>query len=123
MAGYGRLSYLEREQEYPRSQEIAEACAFLGADGLRVPNARDSTQGNLIVFCEQPTVVDKRVVKNHGSVDLPAGWNSGTWCMPYPRSADPRRRRRIRQYFLVTAAHGPSCRLDLAAFLVLLLAK
>ena len=42
VAGYGRLSYLEREQEYPRSQEIAEACAFLGADGLRVPNARDS---------------------------------------------------------------------------------
>ena len=72
VAGYGRLSYLEREQEYPRSQEVAEACAFLGADGLRVPNARDSTQSNLIVFCEQPTVVDKRVVKNHGSVDLSA---------------------------------------------------
>ena len=72
VAGYGRLSYLEREQEYPRSQEVAEACAFLGADGLRVPNARDSTQSNLIVFCEQPTVVDKRVVKNHGPVDLSA---------------------------------------------------
>ena len=36
-----------------RSQEIAEACAFLGADGLRVPSARDSSQGNLVVFCEQ----------------------------------------------------------------------
>lgn len=73
MTGYGRLIYLEREQEYPRSQEVAEACAFLGPDGLRVPNARDSTQSNLIVFCEQPTVVDKRVVKNHGPVDLSAG--------------------------------------------------
>ena len=72
VAGYGRLSYLEREQEYPRSQEIAEACAFLGADGLRVPNARDSTQSNLIMFCEQPTVIEKRVVRNHGLVDLSA---------------------------------------------------
>ena len=67
-----RLSYLEREQEHPRPQEVAEACAFLGTDGLRAPNVRDSTQSNPIVFCEQPTVVDKRVVKNHGSVDLSA---------------------------------------------------
>ena len=72
VAGYGRLSYQEREQEHPRSQDVAEACAFLGADGLRAPNARDSTQSSLIVFCEQPTVVDKRVVKKHGPVDLSA---------------------------------------------------
>jgi len=72
VAGYGQLSYLEREREYPRSQEIAEACAFLGADGLRVPSARDATQGNLIVFCEQPTVVEKRLVRNHGPVDFSA---------------------------------------------------
>ncbi|MXW50595.1 MAG: RES family NAD+ phosphorylase [Gammaproteobacteria bacterium] len=72
VAGYGQLSYLERERECPRSQEIAEACAFLGADGLRVPSARDATQGNLIVFCEQPTVVEKRVVRNHGPVDFSA---------------------------------------------------
>ena len=72
VAGYGQLSYLEREREYPRSQEIAEACAFLGADGLRVPSARDATQGNLVVFCEQSTVVEKRVVRNHGPVDFAA---------------------------------------------------
>ena len=72
VAGYGQLSYVEREREYPRSQEIAEACGFLGADGLRVPSARDATQGNLIVFCEQPTVVEKRVVRNHGPVDFAA---------------------------------------------------
>ena len=35
----GRLSDVEREQEDPRPQEIAEACAFLCADGLRVPSA------------------------------------------------------------------------------------
>ena len=39
---YGRLSYRELQREYPRSQEIAEACAFLGADGLRVPSAREA---------------------------------------------------------------------------------
>ena len=73
VVGYGQLSYVEREREYPRSQEIAEACAFLGADGLRVPSARDATQGNLIVFREQPTVVEIRVVRNHGPVDFAAG--------------------------------------------------
>ena len=68
--GYGRLSYVEREREYPRSQEAAEACAFLGADGMRVPSARDVTQGNLIVFCEQPTGIEKRTVRSHGIVDF-----------------------------------------------------
>ena len=58
MEGYGRLSYLRRQQEYPRSQEVAEACAFLGADGLRVPSARDVNQCNLIVFCEQATEME-----------------------------------------------------------------
>ncbi len=68
--GYGRLSYVEREREYPRSQEVAEACAFLGADGLRAPSARDVTQGNVIVFCEQPTGIEKRIVRSHGLVDF-----------------------------------------------------
>ncbi len=68
--GYGRLSYVEREREYPRSQEVAEACAFLGADGMRVPSARDVTQSNLIVFCEQATGIEKRIVRSHGLVDF-----------------------------------------------------
>lgn len=68
---YGQLSYLEREREYPRSQEIAEACSFLGADGLRVPSARDTTQGNLVVFCEA-TGIEKTVVRSHGLVDFTA---------------------------------------------------
>lgn len=49
---YGAASYAERNSEYPRSQEIAEAAYFLGADGMIVPNARHSSQ-NLIVFCDQ----------------------------------------------------------------------
>ena len=73
VAAYGRLSYLEREREYPRSQEVAEACAFLGADGIRVPSARDVTQGNLIVFCEQSTQIEKTVVRSHGLLDFTPG--------------------------------------------------
>jgi len=67
---YGQLSYLTRKKEYPRSQEVAEACAFLGADGLLVPSARAPTANNLIVFCEQETQVVKEIVRNHGVVDF-----------------------------------------------------
>ena len=67
-AAYGALSYAEREQEYPRSQDVGEACAFLGADGLRVPSARDPSAGNLMVICEQPDESDIAVVRSHGLV-------------------------------------------------------
>ncbi len=70
MGRYGQLSYLEREREYPRSQEIAEACLFLGADGLLVPSARDQNANNLIVFCEQDTRIEKKVIRNHGVMDI-----------------------------------------------------
>ncbi len=70
IAVYGQLSYLERQREYPRSQEIAEACAFLGADGLLVPSAREMQSRNLIVFCEQETRIVKDIVRNHGVIDL-----------------------------------------------------
>ena len=65
VAPFGRLSYLEREREHPRSQETAEACAFLGADGLLFPSARETSSNNLIVFCEQEPPVDMEVVTNH----------------------------------------------------------
>ena len=65
---FGQLSYVGREREYPRSQEIAEACAFLGADGLLVPSARETSSNNLIAFCEQETPVDMKVVANHGTL-------------------------------------------------------
>ncbi len=69
-AHYGQSSYLEREKEYPRSQEVAEACAFLGDDGLMVPSARVPASNNLIVFCEQETRGVKDIVRNHGVVDF-----------------------------------------------------
>ena len=58
------------EKEYPRSQEVAEACAFLDADGLFVPSARVPASNNLIVFCEQETRIVKEVVRSDGVVDL-----------------------------------------------------
>ena len=67
---YGRLSYVERPMEYPRSQEIAEACEFLGADGLLVPSAREKQSHNLIVFCEQRTHVVIDIIRNHGAIDF-----------------------------------------------------
>ena len=54
----------------PRSQEIAEACAFLGADGLLVPSARETSSNNLIVFWEQDSPIDMSVVANHGYVEF-----------------------------------------------------
>jgi hypothetical protein len=48
-AAFGQLAYQEREQEYPRTQEIAEAAHFLGRDGLIVPSARSNCT-NVIVF-------------------------------------------------------------------------
>ena len=66
---YGQLSYVEKIREYPRSQEIAEACYFLGADAIRVPSARHPTSMNVIIFCEQDTGLTKDVVRSHGLLD------------------------------------------------------
>ena len=60
---YGQLSYRELQREYPRSQEIAEACAFLGADGLLAPSAREPASNNLIVFCENKYKLDSPILK------------------------------------------------------------
>ena len=67
---YGQLVYLQHRNEYARSQQIAEACAFLGADGISVPSARDLDSFNVIVFCEQSTVINLQVLQSHGVIDL-----------------------------------------------------
>ena len=67
---FGRMSYSQQNSEYTRSQEVAEACAFLGADGLLAPSARHKGAKNLIVFCEQDTRIRKDIVKSHGIVDF-----------------------------------------------------
>lgn len=67
-ATFGQMSYKERTQEYPRTQDIAEAAHFLGHDGLIVPSAR-SEWGNIVVFCDAVDAVAVRVVRDHGLVD------------------------------------------------------
>jgi hypothetical protein len=65
---FGRLSYVERPQEYPRTQEIAEAAHFLGCDGLIVPSARWKCQ-NLIVFTDRSTPATLFAEEDTGRVD------------------------------------------------------
>jgi RES domain-containing protein len=65
---YGQLSYSEREQEYPRTQEIAEAAQFIGRDGLIVPSAR-AEWPNVIVFCDPAGPAAVEVVRDHGLIE------------------------------------------------------
>jgi hypothetical protein len=65
---YGQLSYIERNQEYPRTQDIAEVAHFLDCDGLKVPSARWACT-NLVLFCDclGPEAIE--AVKDHGIID------------------------------------------------------
>lgn len=68
---FGQLSYAEREQEYPRSQEIAEAAHFIGRDGIVVPSAR-SDWPNIVVFCDPAGPEAVEIVDDHGLIDWTA---------------------------------------------------
>ncbi len=68
---FGRLSYNDREQEYPRTQDIAEAAFFHGRDGMIVPSAR-AEHPNLVVFCERAGAAAITLSKDEGLVD----WNA-----------------------------------------------
>ena len=69
---YGKASHADRVIEYPRSQEIAEACFFLGADGILVPSARHASR-NLVIFCEQEKPMKIELVRSHGFIDWAEG--------------------------------------------------
>lgn len=77
VARYGQLSYQERQSEYPRTQEVAEAVHFLGgeapgeASGIIVPNARWKCQ-NLVIFCSLTDPADIEEITNHGVIDWSA---------------------------------------------------
>ena len=68
VARYGRLSYVERGQEYPQSQEIAEAARFLGFDGLIAPSARWQCL-NVVPFCDEVLPDALEAVRDHGPID------------------------------------------------------
>jgi RES domain-containing protein len=65
---YGALSYNDRTQEYPRTQEIAETAYFVGFDGLIVPNARWSCM-NAIAFASRIGPDSLDVTEDHGQID------------------------------------------------------
>ncbi len=68
IARYGQLSWQEKDAEYPRSQDIAEAARFLDYDGLLVPSARWNCQ-NAIIFCDRVLQGAVSVGVDHGFVD------------------------------------------------------
>jgi hypothetical protein len=72
-ARYGQLSYNERRQEYPRTQEIADVAYFLECDGLLVPNARWDCM-NLVVFCDRLRPESMKVTCDQGPIDW-TGWS------------------------------------------------
>ncbi len=69
---FGQLSYDERGQEYPRTQDIAETAHFLEFDGMLVPSARWNCT-NIVVFCDDLPARSLDVVKDHGLIDW-AAW-------------------------------------------------
>ena len=68
MARYGQLTYVNRESEYTRSQQIGEAAYFLGFKGIKVPNARADCN-NLILFCDQVAPDQLELINDHGFID------------------------------------------------------
>ncbi len=68
IAVFGQLAYDERHQEYPRTQDIAEAAHFHGRDGMLVPSAR-SEHRNLVVICEHAGPEAIEVVSDRGEID------------------------------------------------------
>jgi RES domain-containing protein len=65
---YGQLSYDQKDNEYPRSQDIAEAAFFLDYDGLIIPSARHECL-NIIPFCALVPPENMLIVANHGLVN------------------------------------------------------
>jgi hypothetical protein len=69
---YSQLSYAERVQEYPSTQQLGEAAHFLDFDSLNVPSARYAGQ-NLVLFCARLAPDAINVTHNHGLIEW-RGW-------------------------------------------------
>ena len=65
---FGRLSYEEKNDEYPRTQEIGEVAHFLDFDGLIVPSARAEAK-NVVVFCDKVDGLRESTVSDRGMID------------------------------------------------------
>jgi RES domain-containing protein len=67
-ARYGAMKYDEKQEEYPRTQEIAEIAHFLNFDGLVVPSARWDCR-NVVIFTGRVPPEALSVEKDHGPID------------------------------------------------------
>jgi RES domain-containing protein len=65
---FGRLSYSDREREYPRTQDVGEAAHFHERAGMLVPSAR-SDSANLVIISEWAGPTSVSVVQDHGLID------------------------------------------------------
>lgn len=65
---FGRLSYEQRDGEYPRTQEIGEVAHFLDFDGLIIPSARSDAK-NVVVFCDKVQGLRDCKVSDRGMID------------------------------------------------------
>jgi hypothetical protein len=70
IARYGSLSYNERQLEYPRTQEVAEAAHFLGFDAVVAPNARWECL-NVVLFLDRIGPGECEIADDRGQID----WN------------------------------------------------
>lgn len=65
---YRALSYADRTDEYPRTQDIGETALFVGFDGLIVPSARWDC-ANIVIFCDRVPPDKYEVSQDHGPLD------------------------------------------------------
>ncbi len=73
MRSYGQLSYLQREREYPTTQQIGEVAFFYEYEAIVVPNARWPTS-NVVILTEHASLATMSA--NEGErVDL-AAWRA-----------------------------------------------
>ena len=72
VATFGRLSYEQKNDEYPRTQEIGEVAHFLDFDGLIIPSARSDAK-NVVVFCDKVEGLRESSVSDQGMIDLTKG--------------------------------------------------
>ena len=71
MATYGRLSYIQRAEEYPSLQQIGEVAFFYEYQAVIVPSARWPTD-NVVIMTEHAALTRLEIVAQE-PVDL-GGW-------------------------------------------------
>ena len=67
---FGRLTYVNREQEYTRTQIVGEIAFFLDLEAVRVPNARYPGSTNAVLFTERVDPDRLEHVQDHGLVNF-----------------------------------------------------